>query len=605
MKILSIGWTECSTAALMIDGEIATCVSEERFSRIKNDERYPKTAIEAVLGIAGVKPLELDAVVFSGEFFDPKEILVHKYSGFSVEDRLREQREYWYPRMYLNKSPDYLDLFKDKIDTEQYGNWDQVLMYLNTGNSAEEKEFFQHFRREVASKHLGIDPLKVSFANHHRAHGYYAYYGSTVPKDKVLILTADAWGDDQNATVSLAEGGRFKLLGSSNNFQLGRLYRSMTLMLGMKPDEHEYKVMGLAAYAKPEYYQGPYRVFRETQYVNGLGFSYRIKPPDLYVYLRDRLEGFRFDAIAGALQQYTEEVLVEWARNALKASGASRVVFGGGVGMNVKAMMQIAKLPEVAEFFVCPAPSDESLAIGAAYVFMHDLLQTQGRDPSSVLKPLPNAYLGPEASASQVNEAVSLFEGNRTYRIHRTVNPTYLANCLTQGKIIGRSVGRSEFGARALGNRSILGDPRQNVLIRRINESVKCRDFWMPFAPSILAHRADDYLVGRKGMSAPYMTLAFETSPLAQRELIAGLHQADLTCRPQLLERRHNPFYYDLLVEFEKLTGVGGVLNTSFNLHGEPIVQTPTDAARVFRKGGLDLLILDGYVIEKVESGVS
>lgn len=604
MKILSILWAECSTAALMIDGEVFVCVSEERFSRIKNDERYPAKAIESILKMAGIRPSELDVVVFSGEYFDVKAVLVHKYSDFTVEDRLREQREYWYPRMYERKDVSYLDVFKDKIDTQQYGEgWGEVLAFMRNGSPSEEKEFYQQFRRRVACKHLGIDPRKVCFANHHRAHGYYAYYASPITKDKVLILTADAWGDDKNATVSLAEGSRIKLLSNSNNFQAARLYRSMTLLLGMKPDEHEYKVMGLAAYAKPEYYQGPYRVFKETQYVDGLGFSYHISPPDLYVYFRDRLEGYRFDAIAGALQQYSEEILTEWARNALQVSGAQRIVFGGGVGMNVKAMMQIAKLQEVAELFVCPSPSDESLSIGSAYVVMHDALLTQRKDPATILKPLSHAYLGIEASLSEVNEAVRLFKNDPAYCVKEHVDAAYVANQLVQGKIVGRCVGRNEFGARALGNRSILADPRQTGQIRRINEGVKNRDFWMPFSPTILSRRADDYLIGRKGMQAPYMTLAFETSTLAQHELIAGLHQGDLTCRPQILEQWHNPSFYDLIDEFEKVTGVGGLINTSYNLHGEPIVQTPVDAARVFRMSNLDLLVLDGFLIEKRGQG--
>jgi carbamoyltransferase len=270
--------------------------------------------------------------------------------------------------------------------------------------------------------------------------------------------------------------------------------------------------------------------------------------------------------------------------------------------MNVKALMQIGKLPEVSDLFVCPTPSDESTAIGAAYVFMHDMLLASGRDPTAVLKPLPHAYLGTAASVSEVKQAAELFKGDPAYQVSQRVEPAYLAECLCQGKIVGRCVERAEFGARALGNRSILADPRQVSTVRKINEGIKSRDFWMPFAPTILANRADDYLAGRKGMQAPYMTLAFETTSLAQRELVAGLHQGDLTCRPQIVQRSHNPGYYDLVEAFEKATGVGGVLNTSFNLHGEPIVQTPADAARVFRNGGLDLLVLDGFLIEKTQS---
>jgi len=600
MKVLSINWGHCSTAALMVDGEVVGSASEERFSRIKNDERYPKAAIESILGLAGVNPSELDAVLFAEEYPDFTYILTRKYSCFTIEDNIREQQAYWYPRLYEGKEVSYLDVFKDKIDSEQYGgDWDKVLQFSRTGSAGEEKEFNQEFGRQIVYKHLGILANNVHFISHHRAHGYYAYYGSPLPRDKVLILTADAWGGDVNATVSLAEGSRIKLLSASDNLQVARLYRYITLLLGMKPDEHEYKVMGLAAYSKPEYFQGPYRVFKETQFVDGLGFAYNVKPPDLYAYFRERLEGYRFDAIAGALQQYTEDILVEWSRNSIKQTGATRVVFAGGAAMNVKALMQIAKMEEVDDLFVCPTPSDESTAIGAAYVFMHDHLLAQGKDPAKVLRPLPNAYLGAGVSQSDVKDTVRQFDRDPSYIVRKNVETGRQAQYLDQGKIVGRCVGRAEFGARALGNRSIIADPRHMRVIRKINEGVKSRDFWMPFAPTILAERADDYLTGRKGMEAPYMTQAFDTSPLAQHELIAGLHQGDFTCRPQILRREHNPAYYDLVSEFEKTTGVGGVLNTSFNLHGEPIVQTPQDAARVFKISGLDVLLLDGFAIEK------
>jgi carbamoyltransferase len=370
----------------------------------------------------------------------------------------------------------------------------------------------------------------------------------------------------------------------------------------MKPDEHEYKVMGLAAYASPEYYQRAYKVFKRTQYVDGLGFAYQVKPPDLYEYFRRELEGCRFDTIAGALQQYTEEILVDWTRNALAATGARRVVFGGGAAMNVKAMMQIAKLDEVDDLFLCPTPSDESLAIGAAYVFLHDTLIAQGRNPSRELKPLRNGYLGPSISDFETHPAVEALERDGGYQVRRKAEPAYIARLLARGKVLGRCDGRSEFGARALGNRSILADPRNTAVVKTINRQIKSRDFWMPFAPTIAAHRADDYLPRRKGMRAPYMTMAFETSPLAQKDLIAALHPADLTCRPQILEPDANPSYHSLIQEFEKCTGVGGVLNTSFNLHGEPIVETPRDAVRVFQLSGLDALLLNDWLIEKREA---
>ncbi len=600
MKILSIIWDVCSTAALMIDGQIVACVSEERFSRKKNDESYPKQAIEYCLEQAGLSPQELDCVAFAGERFDPKAILHRKYSCWSVQDRLREQREYWYPTMYEHRNVSYLDVFKNKLDVAQYpGKWEEVITFLYNGNQEEANSFFQDFRRRVVSEHLGVDQAKVVFPHHHLAHAYYAYYASPVKRDRVLVLTADAWGDDMNASVSLAEGGKIELLSTSQNFNLARLYRLMTLLLGMKPDDHEYKVMGLAAYAKPEYFQGPLKVFRDTMCVDELGFSYNITPPDLYVYFQNLLEGYRFDAIAGALQRYTEEILVQWTRNCLAATGARRLCFGGGIAMNVKAMMEIAKLPDLDEIFVCPSPSDESLAVGAAYVVMHDKCVSDGRDPAKILRALKDTYLGPDLNTGEVKSAVEQITRDGRYTIREGLDPAYVASTIASGKIVGRCVGRSEFGARALGNRSILADPRNIDVVRTINEKVKSRDFWMPFAPSVLEERERDHLVNPKNLSAPYMTIAFETTPLAHRDLRAALHQADMTCRPQIVNRDVNPQYHALISEFERISGVGALLNTSFNIHGEPIIQSSADALDVLERSNLDALILGDYFIEK------
>jgi carbamoyltransferase len=555
------------------------------------------------LAAGGIDASGLDAVVFSDFRFDAKAVLVHKYSAFTVQDRIREQRDFWLPRFSRGTSPRFLEVFKDRVDTEQFGgDWNLLIRRLQEEGAEVEDALGQEFRRQAVCNHLGVAPSKVSFVNHHRAHGYHAYYGSPIEKRKVVILTADAWGGDCNATVSLAEEGRITSLSVSTDFLAARLYRSITLLLGMKPDEHEYKLMGLAPYAKPDYVRGPLKVFRETQFVDGLKFGFHEKPSDLYFYFKEKLEGYRFDAIAGALQAYTEDILQQWAANALKETCARHLVFGGGAGMNVKAMMEIAQLPEVEDLFVCPSPSDESLAIGAAYVFMHDHLTEAGHDPRTVLKPLRNAYLGPSLSSEEVRLAIEPFSTNRAYEVVEESDPTVAAKLLSEGKVLARCVGRSEFGARSLGNRSILADPRRSTVVRVINDKIKSRDFWMPFAPTILASRADDYLANRKGMRAPYMTLGFHTTRLAQDELQAALHPADGTCRPQVLEPEQNPSYHELVGAFERLTGVGGVLNTSFNLHGEPIVQSAADAARVFTASGLDGLILDRFLITKVTS---
>ena len=599
MKILSIGWGTCSTAALMVEGQIISCVSEERFSRIKNDDSYPLRAVEAVLTQGAVKPEELDLVVIAGYAFDAKAFLCHKHSRFSIQDRMREQEDYWYPRLYENKETSFLDIFKDKIDSNQYpGDWNKAIDFLKTGKEESSDVFFQEFRRQAVSRHLGIDPKKIIFVHHHLSHAYYAYYGSPIQPDKAIVLVAEAWGDDKNASVSIAEGGSIKPLSNSKDFIVGRLYRYITLLLGMKPDEHEYKVMGLAAYAKPKYYKEPLSVFQNTMYVNGLDFAFKHMPPDLFFYIKDKLKTFRFDSIAGAIQKYTQDILVEWTLNAVKSTGAKKVCLGGGVAMNVKAVMEIAKLKELDDVFVCPSSSDESTAIGAAYLAMHDICCSRGQDPTSYLKPLSSAYLGLETNHDDIEEVLKEARA-RGYNITKNPESHRIAQIIADGKIVARCAGRNEFGARALGNRSIIADPRNTDVIKVLNEKVKSRDFWMPFAPSILKEEADRYISNPKELKSPYMTIAFETKPPAWEDLRAAIHQYDLTARPQIVDKDTNPSYHDIISEFHKSTGVGGVLNTSFNVHGEPIVQTPQDAFDVFERTDLDVLVLDGYLIER------
>lgn len=606
MKILGIMWEENSSVALMIDGVVVGAVSEERFSRIKNDERYPKNAIEAVLEEGGIKAEQLDFVAFIGTMWGPAYILTRHYSSFSVSDYIKEQHEYWYPVLYKHKKINYVDVFKEKIDLKQYPyDWKDVLNFIkkdkNSGRAAEEKnkEFFQDFRRNLVANHLGIDPKKVIFVDHSTGHAMYAYFGSPI-REETLVLTADAWGDNINATINLVKNGKMKRISSSNDLLIARLYRYITLLLGLKPNEHEYKVMGLAPYAKEKYFLPTLKVFQETQFVSGLSFKFKKRPSDLYFYFREKLEGHRFDAIAGALQQYTEDILLAWIKNAIRKTKAKRICLAGGVAMNVKVNMKINSLPDLQQFFINPVPSDESQAIGACISVAYDYCIKNGLNPDKFIKPLDDAYLGPTILDNEVSELIESKKITSKYKIHKNFRSTHVARLISEGKVIARSVSRSEFGARALGNRSIIADPRNPAIIKVINEKIKNRDFWMPFAATVLESRAKDYLIGYKSIGAPYMTVAFETTPLGKIDLKAGLHPYDETCRPQVLKDGKNPGYEEIIKEFEKLTGVGGVLNTSFNLHGEPIVQTAKDAWRVFELSDIDALILNNILIEKI-----
>ena len=582
-----------STAALFIDNKIVSCVSEERFSRKKNEEGYPKAAIEYCLTNSGLKPEDIDKVAVATINMEFSYFFYKKLTTFSVEDWIKEQKEYWYPILYQDKGVKYIDIFKDKLVMRQYP-------YCFDDLSLDDSNFkaLNGLRAKMLQKHLELREEKIEYIEHHTGHAYYAYYGSPMRGKDALIFTMDGFGDGLNATVSIAKNNIIKRISGSADCFLGRLYRYMTLVLGMKPIEHEYKVMGLAAYATPYIYEKAYQIFKNTMYVDGLEFKYKEKPRDLYFWFKEKLEGCRFDAIAGGLQRYTEEIICQWVQNAIKVTGIRNVVFSGGVALNVKAMGKVAELPEVQDIFVCPSSGDESIAIGGTYVLAKKIWQEKiinGR-----IEPLKDVYLGPSYSEYEIKNFIKDHKLSEKYKIIEKATPSLIANEIACGKVIARMAGRMEFGARALGNRSILADPRDLKVVKKINDVIKCRDFWMPFAPTILAERVQDYILNPKGIKAPFMTITFPSTELAKKDIPAALHQGDFTTRPQILEYEINPQYYQLIKEFERLTGVGALLNTSFNLHGEPIVLSPEDAIHVFESSGLDMLLLEDTLVRRV-----
>lgn len=599
MKVLGLNLGFMATASMLVDGEIVSSVSQERFSRKKNDESYPKEAIEACLAQGGVTSgQDVDGVAIGSVMHDVWHRLAHYYSGFSIEDRIREQHIYWKPVLYEGKQIAWHDLYADRLDWDQYpGNWKALTSDLSDSyylTASDQQKVNTHLVAMIAA-HTGIPTERFRFVDHHAAHAAYAYYASPFRDGETLVLTIDAFGDGNSASISIGTDGALTAVKAISHldFQIARIYRYVTLLMGMKPDEHEYKVMGLAPYARPQTCQKAYDVFRRTMYVDGLEFKFHHRPRDLYHYFREELEGVRFDGIAGGLQRFVEEIIVEWVRNVVAHYGIRRLVVAGGVAMNIKAMQQVAELDCVDALFIPPSPGDDSLGMGAAYHCGRAL--TGGS-----MRPLANAYLGTGVPPEDVYGLVSRItaEGGR-YSTQSNVSPAAVAARLADGRVVGRCGGRMEFGARALGNRSILADPRSARMIRVINDKIKNRDFWMPFAPAILQERADRYLVNPKGLAAPFMTIAFHTQQVAHQHLAAAIHPADHTARPQLVDRAQNPEFHALIVEFEKLTGVGGVLNTSFNLHGEPIVRSAADAFRVFELSDLDDLWVGDTLISK------
>lgn len=412
------------------------------------------------------------------------------------------------------------------------------------------------------------------------------------------MLTCDGRGDGFCATVSIGESGRLKRIAAiPAQYSIGLIYAMTTLLLGMKPNEHEYKLMGMAPYAHKdngEKVSKKFAKYFQNDPNNPLGWCTSSKIPDTYwsyQILRKDLEFERFDAICAGLQMWLEDFLVGWVKKCVKSTGITRLALSGGVFMNVKVNKRIMEIDEVEDIFVFPSCGDETNPIGASYY-----LYAKEKGISD-LEPIGPFYLGLQFSDKQIEDVINTVDVplkvERPENIERKV-----AQLLADGHVVARFAGRNEFGARALGNRSILANPSKPGVIRIINDMIKNRDFWMPFACSIIADRADDYIINPKDIKAPYMILTFDTTN-KRSDISAGTHPYDGTVRPQIVYNEHNYAYYNILKEFEAITGIGCILNTSFNLHGYPIVHTPKDAIEVLKVSGLKFLAIGSFLLSK------
>jgi carbamoyltransferase len=607
--ILGINWEQNSTASLMIDNEIVGCSSEERFSKVKNDERYPINAINWLLKEFNVSALEITSVCFISKVWSPIYILARHYTNFSMDDYLLEQKKYWYPKIYLNKKISYLKLFKKKIDYKQFPGpnyWNKIVKKLESADYHVSNKkiisYGQQIRKEVVVKHLNIDPKLIEFIDHSFGHACYAYFGLKKINKEALVLTLDAFGDYINYSAHKFIKRKKKLIIkkiiSGPNFIIGRLYRYITLILGLKPNEHEYKVMGLAPYCKKQYFQDILEKFTQFQFIKKKKFVDNKRPKDLFFGVKELIDGKRFDAISGALQKFTENLIESWVIN-LNPKKEQPICIAGGVSLNVKSNYNLSK--KYKNIFVPASPDDSSQAMGACFA-KSSLSLSNNLKKTNYPKVLNNAYLGYKISSKEALEAMSKYNIQKNFKVRNKDANFLAAKALSKGKVVARAVGRAEFGARSLGNRSILANPSIMETKEVINEKIKNRDFWMPFAASVLEKYARDYFIIKGDFEKyKYMTNCADSTDIGKDKLKAALHPYDLTCRPQILTQGINPQYEDLIKRFGKITNTYGLLNTSFNLHGLPIVNNSYDVLDVFLKTKLDCLILDKYFIEKNE----
>ncbi len=558
MLVLGINDGHDSGVCLMQDGRVLLCSSEERRTNVKNIPGVPARSITAVLERTGIDPKDIDLITLSSKIRTI--VPTHK------------------PRPALRA----LQLLWSAGRTEwgtRLGRW--LLPKLRRLKD------LKQCLAEVGLGHVPLLPL-----DHHLCHAATAYFHRPWPEAST-VLTLDGAGDGICATVCSGQGTTILVHAMTPKFHspAAWLYSVITAHLGLKPYEHEYKVMGMAPYGQADYCID---VMRQAFAVDGLKFQNKMGRigERAQRWFHKQLYKQRFDNISAACQKHFEEMIIQWVRNAIQATGLKKVTAAGGAFLNVKANKLIREMPEVEALYVYPASDDGGTPVGAAILGYLYLCKQKGVQEKLDLP--KSMYLGLQFTEAEMESAVQA-SGLPYRRMSNAADE--ISALLTEGKIVARFDGQEELGPRALGNRSILADPRDLRFIRKLNFAIKQRDFWMPFAASVLEEDAARY------MKAPtkhafYMIEAFDTTPEGADKLVAGTHPFDRTIRPQLVNDL-NPGYRDVIRAFKARTGVGGILNTSFNLHGFPIVGTPEVAIDTLKKSELDALALGPFLITK------
>jgi carbamoyltransferase len=560
-RVLGIHDNHNASVSLLEDGKILFSLQEERINGIKNFNGFPKDALARALEWHKIGLDDIDLFAF-GTLYNP-----------AWKDSKATKERYALPAW--RKSGE--DLFKA---TPLFGLY----------KSQKQRQ------REKFLEGKGIAKNKTRFYHHHTAHAASALYCSGFSGERTLVLTLDGGGDDTCAGVYISENGYLRQVAlTPEGNSVGNLYAVATFYMGMTPLEHEYKLMGMAPYSQEKYFSGIARGLDQLLAVNTLRFqrSTRATTSNSLPYLDRIFRRQRFDAVCGALQDFTERLVVKWVKNAIRETGIRRVCLSGGVFMNVKLNKLIAELPEVEHLFVMPSCGDESNAMGASLLAYREHCIAEGAETKTY--PLSDLYLGEAFDTGVIRDEIQ--KAGYTFTTDPNVNK-YVAEMLAENKIVARCSGRSEWGARALGNRSILANPASFETVSKINDAIKMRDFWMPFAGTVPVHEMDNYLKNPKKIPSPYMMMAFDTTE--KRDTIrAATHPKDKTIRPQILLREQNPDYYSLIEQFAGLTGTGCVLNTSFNLHGLPMVYHPKEALYTFKNSDLNILVMDDYIVTK------
>ena len=579
MIILSIHSGHNSTVGLMQDGKVLGLLSQEKIDNIKNSADFPSGAIDALLDQCSITRDEIDEIAIADLAIYPK----HCYD-FLFEDQNQPESSLVRIARETERSV-FGKVFPGIFTAARY--------FRRKSMEAEGRQFLALKLAEA-----GLSAKPVTHIEHHTCHARSAYHGLCRDDEPALIFTADGSGDQLSATVTVAGGGRWERIAATPvDSSLGGIYSNATRFLGMKILEDEHKVMGLAAYCKggqEDVYQRIFAPVVGFDPKNPLNFRATMDSPRFYDYLVKNAVGERFDNIAGAVQKLLEERITAWIREGIRKTGIRNIFTSGGVFMNVKLNRRVQQMEELDRVHFLPSCGDESNPIGAAYAL------TVARGGKT--EPLDNLYLGVSYSKQLLQQLVHSRGLQEKYAVTEPVDiEEAIAELLANREVVARFSGRCEWGARSLGNRAILAHPSHLESFFTVNDLIKQRDFWMPFAPSILDEAAhlylDDYNPAR--VESPHMITAFRATRLGVTHLRAAMHQADSTIRPQVLTPSDNPEYYRMIKAFERRTGVSAVLNTSLNLHGHPLAATLEQALATFKNSGLQYLALGSFLISK------
>ncbi len=547
----SRGATHNTSAAIVHDGKLIAALDEERLSRIKGDRDYPFKTINYL----------------TSDFPWPDHIAMAGMARSKLFTSLWRQ---YANTLRMPLRPDFRQYLRSR------------LFDLPIRTIAE--------RLRPRSVPEALVSLPKSEIRHHHAHAASAYYCCPWPEEKVLVLTLDGFGDAQCGTCWVGKKGRMTLQSELPFMHsIGLLYTAVTYHLGFKPVQHEGKIVGLASYGNPEpmherlmkhisiCHDGTFKFSPELIQLSNAPMRGSAKE-----IFEELTQGLSQEDIAAGIQRVTEQLVCHWIAHQCRKYDSGLLALAGGVFANVKLNQRILELDEVENIYIHPNMGDGGLAAGAALAVWADM------QPDFRPRLLEHCYLGPSISDTEAKNALD--NAGLKHQTPKNLAET-VANTLVQGKVVARAAGPMEYGPRALGNRSILASCDDPSINQWLNERLQRTEF-MPFAPIIMEEYAADYFPAWKPehVAARFMTITYDASELAKKNIPAAIH-VDGTARPQVLRKQDNPEVYDILAAYHTRTGIPALINTSFNMHEEPIVCTAEEAVRAFQLGHLDALI--------------